>query len=163
MTSDDFRARAKPWPKGRFFEDFKPGDTFVHHWGRTINDGDNSLFTTLTLNFNPIYFNADLARAEGHPGVVVCPMLVFGAVFGMSVEDLSESGGAFLGVEKLTFAKPVYPGDTLTARSEVLSCRPSSSHQDLGIVSWHTEGFVKGDQRVIDFVRTNLVPKRKGS
>jgi hypothetical protein len=44
----------------------------------------------------------------------------------------------------------------------VLSCRPSSSHQDLGIVSWRTEGFVKGEERAIEFIRTNLIPKRKG-
>ncbi|MBZ8134799.1 MaoC family dehydratase [Afifella sp. IM 167] len=156
----DFRERAVLWPKGRFFEDFEPGDRFEHHWGRTINEGDNALFTATTLHFNPRYFNAEYARAEGHPGVVACPMLVFAIVFGLSVEDLSESGGAFLGVEDLTFQRPVYPGETLTARSVVLERRPSSSRPELGIVSWRTEGFNQNAERVIEFTRTNLVGRR---
>jgi itaconyl-CoA hydratase len=157
---DDFRARAQLRRKGRFFEDFSIGDRFTHHWGRTLNAGDNSLFTSLTLNFNPLYFNAEYARAHGHPEEVVCPMLVFATVFGLSVEDLSESGGAFLGVDDLTFAKSVYPRDTLSAVSEVLDTRPSSSRPNVGVVSWRTEGFNQGGERVIDFVRSNLIIRR---
>jgi acyl dehydratase len=156
----DFSARAVPRPKGNRYEDFDVGRTFSHHWGRTINQGDNSLFTTLTLHFNPLYSNAEFARAHGHSDVVVNPMLVFTTVFGLSVEDLSEGGGAFLGVEQLTFHAPVYPGDTLTARSTVVERRESSSNKGMGIVTWHTEGFNQKELRVIDFRRTNLVNKR---
>ena len=158
--AEDFRTRAELRRKGRFFEDFAIGQRFTHHWGRTLNAGDNSLFTTLTLNFNPLYFNAEYARAHGHPRELVCPMLVLATVFGLSVEDLSESGGAFLGVEDLTFANPVYPGDTLTAVSQVLDARPSSSRPDMGVVGWKTEGFNQKDERVIAFVRSNLIVRR---
>lgn len=158
--ADDFRTRAAPRPKGNRYEDFTIGRTFAHHWGRTINQGDNSLFTTLTLHFNPLYTNVEYAKAHGHADVVVNPMLVFTTVFGLSVEDLSEGGGAFLGVEELTFHAPVYPGDTLTARSTVVERRESSSNKAMGIVTWHTEGFNQRDFRVIDFKRTNLVNKR---
>ena len=156
----DFSVRAVPRPKGNRYEDFDVGRTFSHHWGRTINQGDNSLFTTLTLHFNPLYSNAEFAKAHGHPDVVVNPMLIFTTVFGLSVEDLSEGGGAFLGVEELTFHIPVYPGDTLTARSTVVDRRESSSNKSMGIVTWHTEGFNQKDLRVIDFKRTNLINKR---
>ena len=159
----DFVIRAMPRPKGNRFEDFEIGRRFEHHWGRTINHGDNSFFTTVTLHFNPLYTNAEFARAHGHPDVVVNPMLVFTTVFGLSVEDLSEGGGAFLGVEELTFAAPVYPGDTLTARSTVVDRRPSSSNPAMGIVTWHTEGFKQDGVRVIDFKRTNLVNKRSAA
>ena len=158
--ADDFRTRAQLQRKGRYFEEFQPAASFTHHWGRTLNAGDNSLFTTLTLHFNPLYFNAEYARAHGHPDVVICPMLVFATVFGLSVEDLSEIGGAFLGVEDLTFRRPVYPGDTLTAASFVLDKRLSSSRPDVGIVSWRTEGFNQKGERVIDFVRTNLIARQ---
>ncbi len=160
--TQDFSARAVLKPKGNNYEDFAVGRTFAHHWGRTINQGDNSLFTTLTLHFNPLYFNAEFARAHGHPDVVVNAMLVFTTVFGLTVEDLSEGGGAFLGVEQLTFHAPVYPGDTLTARSTVVDRRESASNKDMGIVTWHTEGFNQKGVRVIDFRRTNLVNKRSG-
>lgn len=151
---------ARRWPKGHQYEDFRVGQVFHHHWGRTINDGDNSLFTTLTLSYNPLYFNAEYAKACGHPGVVVNPLLTFLTVFGLSVEDLSEAGGPFLGVADLTFHRPVYPGDTLTARSTVVDMRESESRPESGIVTWHTEGFNQRGELVIDFRRTNLVAKR---
>jgi len=156
----DFLTRATFRAKGNRYEDFTVGRAFAHHWGRTINHGDNSLFTTLTLHFNPLYTNVEYAKAHGHADVVVNPMLVFSTVFGLSVEDLSEGGGAFLGVEELTFHAPVYPGDTLTARSTVVDRRESASNKAMGIVTWHTEGFNQRDFRVIDFKRTNLVNKR---
>ena len=155
------KERAVLWRKGTSFEEFKPGRVFVHHWGRTITEADNTIFTTLTLHYNPRYFNAEFARAEGHPDVVVCPMLVFNTVFGLSVQDLSEAGGMFLGIEDLTFHEPVYPGDTLTATSEVLDCRSSKSDEKHGIATWHTRGFNQRKAMVIDFKRTNLVRKEK--
>ncbi len=157
----ELRQRATLWRKGSSFEDFKVGHVFRHHWGRTITEADNAIFTTLTLHYNPRYFNAEFARAEGHPGVLVCPMLVFNTVFGLSVQDLSEAGGMFLGIEDLTFHEPVYPGDTLTASSEVLDCRDSRSDPRHGIATWHTRGFNQRDELVIDFKRTNLVRKEK--
>lgn len=158
--ADDFRSRAKKWPKGNHYEDFELGHVYQHHWGRTLNDGDNSLFSTLTLSFNPLYFNAEYAQAHGHGGVVLNPMLVFLTVFGLSVEDLSEAGGLFLGVDDLKFHRTVYPGETLTARSTVMDKRESASRPESGIVSWHTQGYNRRGDLVIDFRRTNLVSKR---
>ena len=146
-------------PKGRAYEDFEVGQRFEHHWGRTLTEADNVLFSTATLAYNPLYLNAEVARSEGHPGVVVNPMLVFTTVFGLSVEDLSEGGGPFLGVEALTFHVPVYVGDTLDARSEVVDKRESASRPGQGIVTWHTQG-LRGGEVVIDYRRSNLLYKR---
>ncbi len=159
----EFVSRAMPKPKGHRYEDFELGRTFEHHWGRTLNHGDNSFFTTVTLHFNPLYTNVEFAKAHGHPDVVVNPLLVFTTVFGLTVEDLSEGGGAFLGVEALTYGAPVYPGDTLTARSTVIDRRESASNKSMGIVTWHTQGFNQKGARVIEFKRTNLVNKRSGA
>lgn len=160
MTEPDFIRRAVKQRKGNYFEDFTVGQVFDHHWGRTLNEGDNSLFSTLTLHFNPLYFNAEYAKAHGHPGVVVNPLLVFNVVLGLTVEDLSEGGGAFLGVEALTYHAPVYAGDTLTVRSTVVDCRESRSQPDRGIVAWHTEGYNQHGALVIDYRRANLKIKR---
>ena len=161
--ADDFRTRARLVPKGNRYEDFEPGRVFRHHWGRTITESESTLFSTLTLHFNPHYYNAAYARAHGHPGIVANPLLVFTTVFGLTVEDLSEGGGAFLGVEELTFGAPVYPGDTLTARSIVAERRESTSNKTMGIVTWHTEGFNQNGERVVEFKRTNLVNKRSAA
>ena len=98
---------------------------FKHHWGRTVTESESTLFSTLTLHFNPHYFNAAYATAHGHPGIVVNPLLVFTTVFGLTVEDLSEGGGPFLGVNELTYHQPVYPGDSLAGR--VARCSTGAS------------------------------------
>lgn len=147
--------------KGHAFEDFREGLVFEHHWGRTLNEGDNSLFATIALRFLPLYFNAEYARAHGHPGVVIDPLLVLCTVVGLSVEDLSEAGGPFLGVEDVAFLRPVYPGDTVTARSVVVAKRESESRPAFGVVTWETQGRNQRDELVISYRRTNLVAKRR--
>ncbi len=146
--------------KGHLFEDFIEGEVWVHHWGRTLTAGDNAVFSTATCNWNPMHLNAEFARAHGHPDVVVNPMLVLCTVVGLSVEDLSEAGGPFLGVEECTFHRPVHPGDTLTASSTVVSARRSASRPGDGIVTWRTEGRNQRGELVVDFGRTNLVRQR---
>src|SRR5882724_11622820 len=147
-------------PKGHAFEDFDEGQVFEHHWGRTLNEGDNSLFATLALRFTPLYTNAEYARAHGHPGVVVDPLLVLCTIVGLSVEDLSEGGGPFLGVDDVEFVAPVYPGDTLTAKSLVISKRESESRPQFGIVTWQSEGRNQKGEVVVRYRRSNLVVKR---
>ena len=156
----DFRQRAVERPRGNWYEDFQIGRQFIHHWGRTLNEGDNSLFSTLTLSSNPLYFNKEFAAAHGHPREQVNPLLVFTTVFGLSVEDLSENGAAFLGVDDLTYHLPVYPGDTLTASSTVHSNRLSEKNPTQAVCTWHTKGFNQDGNLVIDFKRTNLILKR---
>ena len=147
--------------KGHSFEDFQSGEVFDHHWGRTITDGDNALFSTALCNWNPLYLNAEYAHAHGHADVVVNPMLVLCTVVGLSVEDLSEAGGPFLGIDELTFHAPVYAGDTLEASSTVVAARESDSRPEFGIVTWHTEGRKQRGELVVDYKRSNLVGKRR--
>ncbi len=156
----NFIERAIDWPKGLLLDDYQVGQVFEHHWGRTVNDGDNSLFSTLTLHFNPLYFNAEFARAHGHATTPVNPLLVFNVVVGLSVEDLSEAGGPFLGIDKLSYLMPVYPGDTLTVRSTTLAVRASETRAGTGVVTWRTEGFNQRGEKVIEFERTNLIRRR---
>ena len=156
----ELKRRAKLWPKGHRFEDFLLGRRFTHHWGRTITESDAVLFSTLTLHYNPLYTNAEYARAHGHSGLVVNPLLVFNVVFGLTVEDLSEGGGPFLGVDELVFKRPVYVGDTLSAESEVMAARDSEKRPEFGIVTWRTRGHNQRGDEVISYERTNLVRKR---
>lgn len=146
--------------KGNQYEDFEVGQVLEHHWGRTFTAGDNALFTTATCSWVPMHVNAEFARSHGHPDVVVNPMLVLCTVVGLSVEDLSEAGGPFLGVDDCTFHRPVFPGDTIRARSTVVDVRLSSSRPETGIVTWHSEGHNQRDELVVDYRRTNLVARR---
>ncbi|MGE0829195.1 MAG: MaoC family dehydratase [Hyphomonadaceae bacterium] len=156
----DVLSRAKLWPRGNLFEDFKVGQVFEHHWGRTITEADTILFSTLTLSYNPLYFNRPYAKAHGHPDIVVNPQLVFNVTLGLSVEDCSEIGGPFLGVFDLVYDRPLYPGVTITARSTTTEARLSSSNPANGIVTWETAGYDENGERVIGFRRSNLIRLR---
>lgn len=147
-------------PRNNSFEDHVVGRVFEHHWGRTVHGSDNIAFSTQTLAFNPVYFNRDAAIADGHTDEVVNPLLIFGIVFGLSVEDLSEAGGPFLGAREVRYLRNVHVGDTLYASSTVLEARESESRPDTGIVTWHTVGRNAAGESVIEFERTNLVRKR---
>lgn len=161
-TAQEIRDRAVFWPKGRFYEDFEIGQQIDHHWGRTILEADNVTFSSLCLSYHPSYHNREYAGAMGHADLVVNPLLLFLVVFGMSVEDLSEIGGAFLGVDELTFHEDVLVGDTVTARSVVVGMRESRRRPDQGIVTWLTAGYNRRGDLVIDFKRTNLISKKEG-
>ena len=159
MTDTEFVT----WQKARYFDEFKVGQEFVHHWGRTLTESDNLTFTTATLAFNPIYFNEHYAHEQGHPRCVLNPYLLLLTTIGLSVQDLSEAGGAFLGLGRVRFHGPAYPGETLSAHSEVLEVRESRSRPGYGIVSWRTIGKIgsNGSQRaVVELERSNLLPTR---
>lgn len=153
--SNDILMAAKQRKKGYNYEDFEVGKVFAHHWGRTLCQAENALFSTLTLHFNPTYTNREYAKAMGHKDTPINPLLIFNTVFGLSVQDLSETSTAFLGVEELVYHTSVYPGDTITTSSTVIARRPTSSNPRVGIATWHTKGYNQHEELVCEFKRTN--------
>lgn len=145
--------------RGRTFEEHVVGTTFKHPWERTILPSDNVVFTTATLGFQPRYFSRPYAARLSLRREQVNPMLVFSMVFGLSVEDLSEIGGPFLGGRDLIFGVDVFPGDTVSASSMVVDARESSSRPDFGIVTWETVGTNQDGEEIIRYFRSNLVKK----
>src|SRR5260370_38255319 len=120
--------------RGRYYEDFKVGDVYRHHWGRTLTQGEAQFFATATMNALPLYFNELRAQALGHEKVPVHPLLVMNVVFGMTVEDLSEQALAHLGYWNMKFPRWVYPGATLVSSSEMLEKRDSGPKPHRAIV-----------------------------
>lgn len=159
-TVERLKAGARLRVRGNRFEDFIVGASFTHHWGRTLRESDNTLFSTLTLNYNPAYTNIEFARSNGHATIPVNPLLVFNTVLGLSVEDLSEGGGPFLGVDELVYGASVSCDDTVYASSTVLEKRLASKRPGYGIVTWHTRGTNQKGEEVVAFKRSNLVRTR---
>jgi itaconyl-CoA hydratase len=155
-SSEPEWSTVRVWRRGRRYGGFAVDQGFVHHWGRTITEADAVLFATQTLAHNPLYLNREWARSQGHPALVVSPYLVLAVVVGLSVEDLSEHSEAFLGMGNVRFREPVYPGDTLTATSRVISVRDSNSRPGHGIVTWSTEGRNHRGDVVVELTRSNL-------
>jgi len=146
--------------RGRYYEDFKVGDVYRHHWGRSVEAAESQLFATGTMNAVPLYFNRVFAQSLGHPAPPIHPLFVMNVVFGMTVEDLSEQALAHLGYWNMTFPRFTYPGDTLMCSSEVLDKRESGSKPDRGIVHVRTTGLNQRGEEVCVYERKILVKKR---
>lgn len=144
---------------GRYFEDFTVGAVYRHPLGRTVITADNVWFTQLTMNTNPIHLDHHFAaRTEfGRPLVNSCFTLAL--VTGLSVADVSQHG-INLGWEDVKLPSPVFEGDTIYARTEVLEARPSGSRPDRGIVRVKTTGYNQDGTPVIEFTRAIMVYRR---
>jgi len=144
---------------GRYFEDFALGQHLVHAVPRTLHGGDISTYISLTADRNPLASSTELARSLGFMREVMPGLLVFHVVFGQSVPDVSHNATANLGYADVRFLRPVYPGDTLVAESEVIGLREVSSGE-AGVVYVRTRGTNQKGQEVLSFVRWVMVPKR---
>jgi acyl dehydratase len=144
---------------GRVFEDFAVGDVYEHPLGRTIGQADNVWLTLLTLNSNPIHFDAALAARTEFGRPLVDSTITLAVVTGLSVSDVSQNA-INLGWDKVRLPHPVFEGDTLYARSEVLEARASRSREHMGIVRVRTTGANQDGVVVIEFERTIMVYTR---
>lgn len=144
---------------GRFFEDFGIGQHLVHAVPRTLHGGDISAYMALTGDRSPLASSTELARSLGFQREVIPDLLVFHIVFGKSVPDISHNATANLGYADVRFMRPVYPGDTLVAESEVIGMREVSSGE-AGVVYVRTRGTNQKGQEVLSFIRWVMVPKR---
>ena len=146
--------------EGRVFEDFTVGDVYLHPLGRTVTSTDNIWFTLLTMNTNPIHFDHEYAAATEFGRPLVDSTFTLALVTGQSVADLSQNAMANLGWDDVRLPHPVFEGDTIYARSEVLEARESRSRPKVGIVRVKTTGVNQAGTPVIEFKRSFMVYKR---
>src|SRR6187401_2929760 len=146
--------------KGRFYEDFEIGDVYPHPLGRTVLAADNTWFTLLTMNTNPIHFDENYASKTEFGKTLVNSCLTLAIVTGQSVTDLSQNVMANLAWDEIRLPNPVFEGDTIYSKSEVLEKRESKSRPNVGIVKVKTTGFNQDGTIVIEFLRTFMVYKR---
>ncbi len=148
-----------PRTDGRCYEDFQAGDIYRHPLGRTVSEADNTWFTLLTVNTNPIHFDAHYASQTEFKRPLVNSAFTLALVTGLSVADVSQYG-VNLGWDEVRMPAPVFVGDTLYAQTEVLSKRESRSRPRMGLITIKTTGFKTDGTVVIEFKRTLLVYKR---
>ena len=144
---------------GRYFEDFAAGTTIRHALGRTISQTDNTWFSLLTLNNNPIHFDAHYAAQTEFGKPLVNSTFTLALVMGLTVGDISRNA-INLGWNDVALPAPVFEGDTLYAQTEIVSTRESESRPNMGLVEVKTIGFNQKGTVVIEFRRTILVFKR---
>ncbi len=150
-------------PFGRYYEEFEAGQVFKHWPGRTICEADDTWFSLLTMNQNPLHIDAHYSSQLQHGQRLVVGPLVFSIVVGMSVADISGRAIANLEYQEIKHVAPVFHGDTIYAESRIIDMRESRTKPDRGLIHVESRGFNQRDETVLTLKRTVLVPKRPDS
>ena len=146
--------------RGRFFEEFEVGDVYEHTLGRTVTTTDNMWFTLLTQNTAPIHVDHAYAAKTEFGKPLVDSTFTVALVTGQSVSDVSQNVFANLGWDEVRLPAPVFEGDTIYSRSEVLEKRESRSRPSVGIVVVKTTGYNQHGTTVTTFKRTIMVYRK---
>jgi 2-methylfumaryl-CoA hydratase len=148
--------------RGNCFEDFRVGQVIRHATPRTITHGEVALYMGLYGPRFAVQSSEAFAQAIGYERAPIDDLLVFHSIFGKTVPDISLNAIANLGYAECRFLKPVYPGDTLSATSEVIGGRENSNRAS-GVVYVRTFGCNQQGDRVLEYVRWVMVRKRDPS
>ncbi len=146
---------------GLYFEDFEEGTVYDHEVRRTVSEYDNTLFTCLTMNTQPLHLDAEFSKNSIHGERIVNSMFTLALVVGIQVTELTLGTTlGNLGMNDVAFPRPTFHGDTIRARTTVLDKRISKSRDDSGIVNFIHEGFNQNDDLVATVRRTALMATR---
>src|SRR5262245_5407635 len=148
---------------GLYFEEFTVGMAFDHPWSRTVTEMDNVLFSTLTMNPQPLHLDAHFAEKTEFGQRLVNSLFTLGLMIGMTINDTTlGTTVANLGMTDVRFPKPVFHGDTLKVRTVVESVRESKSRADVGLVEFRHTAYNQRGEDVATCRRTAMM-RRKGA
>ena len=145
-----------------YFEDYTVGDEYEHSRARTVTNFDNYAVTHMSMNTAQAHFNLERAKdvLGGLPERLVAGPCTIGIVVGLTSQDMSENALADVGLDKLRLRTPVFAGDTLHARSEVLDLRDDPERPDLGLMRYRFIGTNQHGKTVAEGERTVRLKKR---
>ena len=144
---------------GNYFEDFSIGQEIQHATPRSVTEGDQALYTALYGSRFALQSSHHFAERLGLPRAPLDDLLVFHIVFGKTVADISLNAIANLGYASCVFGAAVYPGDTLSSRSEVVGLKQNSNGKT-GTVYVRSTGVNQRGEVVLDYLRWVMVRKR---
>ena len=146
---------------GLYYEEFSVGQVFNHPIRRTVTEGDNVLFTTMTHNPASLHLDAEYMKQTEFGKPIINSFLTLGLMVGISVNDTTHGTTvANLGLEEVRFPHPLFPGDTLHVQTEVLDKRESKSRPDNGIVTFAHRGYNQRDELVGQCKRAALMLRK---
>jgi acyl dehydratase len=159
------RTEAGRHPRGGlYFEDFEAGALYEHTLRRTVTEMDNTLFSALTLNPQPLHIDRHFCAEEtewGEP--LMNSLFTLGLLVGIAVSDLTVGTTiANLGLSEVKFPHPLFQGDTVHCTTEVIGKRPSRSRPEAGIVELHHRAFNQNNVLVAE-CRRQVLMKRRGA
>jgi acyl dehydratase len=145
---------------GLYFEEFAVGRVIEHAIRRTVTEADNTLFSVMTMNPQPLHLDAEFAAQTEFGQRLVNSLFTLGLMIGLSVGDTTIGTTiANLGMTDVRFPKPVFHGDTLRAATRVLAVRDSKSRPDAGLVELEHSAINQRGEIVAICKRTALMKR----
>ena len=146
---------------GLYLEEFQVGHVFRHSLTKTVTESDNMLFSTMTLNPQPLHIDFDFASKTEWGKPLVNSLFTLGLMIGISVNDITVGTTiANLGMMDTTFPHPLFHGDTVRVETEVKSVRESKSKADRGIVEFEHRAYNQNDVLVARTTRQAMIRKK---
>jgi acyl dehydratase len=146
---------------GLWYEELTPGLVVEHSIRRTVSEYDNVLFSAITHNVAPLHLDEEYSKTTMWGQRLVNSMFILGLVCGVIVGETTQGTTmGNLGFENVKFPKPVFHGDTIRVRTEVMERRESKKYPNAGIVTFKHIGINQRDEVVCECVRTGLMLKK---
>jgi acyl dehydratase len=144
--------------RGLYFEEFEVGRVYKHPFTRTITEMDNVMFTSLTMNLQPLHLDEEFAKKSIHGQRVLNSLFTVALIGAFHVPELTMGTTlGNLGYDKITFPRPVFHGDTLRGETTIIDKRASKSRTDSGIVWFEHRGYNQRDELVCTCLRVGLM------
>jgi acyl dehydratase len=146
---------------GLWFEELEVGKLYRHPITRTVTEMDNILFSTLTMNAQPLHVDRHFAAKTEWGQPLMNSLFTLGLMIGISVNDLTLGTIiANLGMTDVRFPAPLFQGDTMNVITEVVSKRESKSRPNAGIVEFAHKAFKQDGTLVAECKRQAMMRKR---
>jgi len=143
---------------GLWFEQLEVGLRVKHATTRTVTETDNVLFTTMTMNPQPLHLDAEFASHTEFGRPLVNSLFTLGLVVGLAVPELTlGTTVANLGFTRIDFPAPVFAGDTIHVVTDVIDSRASKSRPDTGVVTFEHHGINQRDETVCRATRAAMM------
>lgn len=146
--------------RGLYFDELEEGVVYEHRPGRTMTETDNVLFTTLTMNTQPLHLDRAWSETTEFGEPLMNSMHTLATMVGLSVGQLTQGTiVANLGFSDIAFPAPVRHGDTIYCETRVTGKRESASRPGQGIATFEHRALNQHGELVAKAVRTVLMQR----
>ncbi|MGB1286494.1 MAG: MaoC family dehydratase [Aggregatilineales bacterium] len=146
---------------GKYYDELEVGMRIKHEYGRTLTEMDNVMFSSLTMNMQPLHINEDFASKTQFGQRLVNGIFTLGVVVGITVNDLTAGTiVANLGYENVRHPQPMFHGDTIYVETEITAKRESNSRPDCGIITMTHYGRNQHGDVCVEVTRSALFLKK---
>ncbi|MGC4250954.1 MAG: MaoC family dehydratase [Sphingobium sp.] len=149
---------------GLYYEELEPGLVVEHSLRRTVAEYDNTLFSALTHNTAPLHLDEEYSKQTMWGQRLVNSMFTLSLVCGVIVAETTEGTTlGNLGFDGVKFPKPVFFGDTIRVRTEVVERRESAKYPHAGIVKFLHQGINQRGEVVCECYRSGMMMKKEAA